>query len=495
MATSFQTSQVEHIVQQGWRRRLLVLAVDQSAIALAVVFAGFALLILLGTQILAWPWLLGIAAVGIGLSVSGVRRRISDAYTVAQMMDQHLDLKDSLSTAWFLQTKTADTQDQTVAAYQLRRAEELAQTADPAAAFPFQRQRAWLITAALALLAVGLFSARYLVTRELNLQHTFLPLAITQVIEYVRHGLTDTAHNEQAADAGKAKGLPPTSTGKDAEHRPPTPKPEQGQTPSQQQAKGGDSNSKSNQSPDPNAQPAKNAEGQSGENKRNGEGEGSKNGNQEAGNKPPSDQSQQQQQQQDTKQQENGGQQRSASMMDRMRDALSSVMSKIKPAGNRRNRNRPLKRTVTVKKAPINPVLRTRTATGRRNRAKNSRHRSRVPASSKAKGRLRRKPRARIRLRLRIRRVPMRNPESAFRWRQGRESGLNRPRPWGSWLKLSVSAPPASPATCRLNLPANSGFRPGTPINRVSTQISAARSTVMKCRWKIRNMCANIWNW
>jgi hypothetical protein len=309
---------------------LLVLAVDQSAIALAVVFAGFALLILLGTQILAWPWLLGIAAVGIGLSVLGVRRRISNAYSVAQMMDRHLDLKDSLSTAWFLHTNTGAL-NQSAAAYQLRRAEELAQTADPVAAFPFQRQRAWLITGALGLLAVGLFSARYLVTRELNLQHTFLPLAVTQVIEYVRHGLTDAAHNEQAADAGKSKGLPPSSTGKDAEQRPPAPKPDQGQSPSQEQAKGGDSNSKSNQSPDPNAQPAKNAEGQSGENKRNGEGEGSKSGNQEAGNKPPSDQNQQQQ---DTKQQENGGQQHSASMMDRMRDALSSVMSKIKPSGN-----------------------------------------------------------------------------------------------------------------------------------------------------------------
>lgn len=335
MATSFQTdhqtSQVEDIIQRGWRRRLLVLAVDQSAIALAVVFAGFALLTILGTQILAWPWLLAIFAAGVGLTVFGVRRRLSDEYTVAQMMDQHLSLNDSLSTAWFLHTN-GQTHDQTVAAYQLQSAEQLARTTDPAAAFPFERQRSWFITAALCLLALGLFSARYLVTRELNLQHTFLPLAVTQAFEYVRHGLTDTIHNERAADSGKVKGLPPGVPGQDAQPRPPVPKPEAGQTPGQQQAKGGAANSKSNDSPDQNAQQAKTADGQGGDSKRNADGQGAKNGaNPEAANKPPSADSSQQP---DAKQQDGAGQQRSASMMDRMRDALSSVMSKMKPAGN-----------------------------------------------------------------------------------------------------------------------------------------------------------------
>jgi hypothetical protein len=330
MATSFQTSQVEQIVQQGWRRRLLVLAVAESAIALALVFAGFALLIVLGTQILAWPWLLALAAVGIGLSYFGVRRRLSDQYTVAQMMDQHLALNDSLSTAWFLRTNR-QAQDQTAAAYQLHRAEQLAQTADPAAAFPFQRQRSWLITGALGLLALGLFSARYLVTRELSLQHSFLPLAVTQVFENVRHSVTDVLHNEQATDSGKAKGLPPAAQGKDAERQPPAAKPEQGQPPGQQQAKGGDAKGKNNESPDQDAEQAKSAEGKAGEAKRNGDGQGEKSGaNAEAANKPPSESGQQP----DAKQQDGGSQQRSASMMDRMRDAVSSVMSKLKPSGN-----------------------------------------------------------------------------------------------------------------------------------------------------------------
>ena len=328
MSATLQDSQVQVVVRRGWRRRLLVLAVDQSAIALALVFAGLALLIVLGTQILAWPWLLAIAIVGIGFSAWGVRRRLADAYSVAQMMDQHLSLNDSLSTAWFLQTHRS-VQPESAAAFQLNHAEQLAHTADLSLAFPFQRRSSWIVTTALCLLALGLFSARYLVTHDLNLQHTFLPLAVTQVFETVRESLANIGHNEQATESGKAKGLPPAALGKDAERQPTAQKQEQGQSPNQQQAKGGSASSKNDDSPQQqNSEQSKNAEGQGGDSKRNPDGQGSKS----SANNEAAKQSPEANQQSDSKQQEAGGQQHSESLVDRMRDALSSVMSKIKPS-------------------------------------------------------------------------------------------------------------------------------------------------------------------
>ena len=328
MSAALQISRVEAVVERGWRRRFLVLAVDESAIALAVAFGGLALLIVLGTQILAWPWLAAIAALGIGLSAFGVRRRLSDSYTVAQMMDRHLTLNDSLSTAWFLRSKGVSNDDK-AAAFQLDHAEQVAQNADPSVAFPFERQRSWIVTGAVFALALGLFSARYLVTKEMSLRHAFLPLAMTQVFEYVHDNLSKISHADEASNTGKAKGLPPGTLGQNAERPQPEQKREQGQSALQQQAKGGTSNAKGSETPDQNADQAKTTEGQGGDAKHNGEGQGSKNSeNAEA------KQGSEGNQQQDSKQPDGTGPQRSTSMLDRMRDAVSSVMSKMKPSGS-----------------------------------------------------------------------------------------------------------------------------------------------------------------
>ncbi len=326
MVTALETSQVETVVQRGWRRRLLVLMVDQLAFGLAVIFGGFALLIVLGTQILTWPWLLAILAIGVGLSVYGVRGRMADAYAVAQMMDRQLAMQDSLSTAWFIRRNSPGKADQTAVRYQLESAERLAQTADPASAFPFQRRKAWFLTCTLGLLALGLFGARYLVTRELNFRTPFLPFALTEVVENIRHGLGSLNHDEQATASMKAKGSPPGSFGKDGQREAPAEPSEQGQTQGQQQP--GNQSAANDGAPDQNGAQPKNGENQNGNSQANGATGGPKSAN-EAGNKP----SEGGQQQPQGDQQQAGDQQKSNTLMDRMRDALSSVMSKMKPAG------------------------------------------------------------------------------------------------------------------------------------------------------------------
>lgn len=322
MAFAPETSQVENVVQRGWRRRLLVLAVDQSAIALAFVFAGLALLILLGTQILNWPWLVGIFIVGAGLSYLKLRRRMAHAYAVAQMIDRQLSMHDSLSTAWFIR-KNASGTNEPAARYQLEAAERLAQSVDLAVAFPFERQRAWLITGALGLLAVGLFGARYLVTKQLNLQNPFLPFALTDVVEDIRHEISHTNHDEQAGGSSKMKNTPPGAIGKDGQPQASAEADEQGQAPGQQPGNQGAAN---NGAPDQKGAEPKNGENQNGNSQSNGGSGGPKTGSNEAADKQPPNGGQQNGQQPD------GDQQKASSLLDKMRDALSSAMSKMKPA-------------------------------------------------------------------------------------------------------------------------------------------------------------------
>ncbi len=334
MSTTFQSapplSRVQDVVKRGWRRRLIVLIFDHAALALSIVFAGCTLLILLGTQILAWQWLLLLAAVGIGLTAYQVRRRLSDFYQVAQMMDSRLALHDSLSTAWFLHTQTAT--DNPAAAHLFNHAEQLAQTADPAQAFPFQRRRAWVITAALFVTAFVLFGARYFVTHDLSLEHTFLPLAVTQVFENMAHPAANPEQKGDEANARLDKTLPPGAQDKDATRAPQPPQAEQqAKQPGTEQAKGGDANQKGDPAASQDQQQAKNGDGKTGSDEKR---EGGKGDGKPSGNSPPSDAQEQKGDQQGDKQPESTGPQKSSSMMDRMRDALSSVMAKIKPTGN-----------------------------------------------------------------------------------------------------------------------------------------------------------------
>ena len=332
MSTSFQASvpvsRVEEVVKRGWRRRFMVLAVEHSALALSIVLGGFILLILLGTQILAWQWLVLLAVIGLGTGAYGVRRELADNYEVAQMMDRRLELNDSLSTAWYLHTQPVT--GEPAAERLLKHANQLAEVANPAEAFPFQRRRAWLVTGALLICAIALFAARYLVTREISLEHTFLPLAITQVFENVVHNPGLLADKKQDdANARVDKTLPPGALGPDGERKPQAEKTEPGKQPNQDQAKGGDANQKGDAAQSGDQQQAKNADGKtSGDEKRDGKGDGKSNGaNASQSSADASDKGEKQ----DAKEAERNGAQKSSSMMDRMRDAMSSVMAKMKP--------------------------------------------------------------------------------------------------------------------------------------------------------------------
>jgi hypothetical protein len=155
-------------------RRLTVLSIEQLAIAVALIFGGGILMLLLGTQILEWYWLVLLAVAGLGIGAWRVRSRMFGRYRVAQLLDRKLGLHDSLSSAWFLRSQPAEPEP--AASFQLEYAERLAATVYPAAALPFTRGRLWILAGGLAAVAFGLFAVRYLVTDSLSLDRALVPL-------------------------------------------------------------------------------------------------------------------------------------------------------------------------------------------------------------------------------------------------------------------------------------------------------------------------------
>jgi hypothetical protein len=156
-------------------RRLTVLSIEQLAIAVALIFGGGILMLLLGTQILEWYWLALLAIIGLGIGAWRVRSRVFGRYRVAQLLDRKLGLQDSLSSAWFLRSQPAG-EPEPAASFQLEYAERLAATVYPASALPLTRSRVWILAAGLAAVALGLFAVRYLVTNSLSLERALVPL-------------------------------------------------------------------------------------------------------------------------------------------------------------------------------------------------------------------------------------------------------------------------------------------------------------------------------
>ncbi len=189
------TSRVEQVVRSAWERRLLVITVERAAIAAVAVLAAFVLMLLVGTQVLDWRWLVLLAIVGLGVAGYQIRQRLLSHYRVVQILDGRLKLADSLSTAWYLR-KDARRGDDPIVEYQLQSAESAAQAVNVSKAFPFTGRRLWSIAGALALVAASLFSVRYFVTNSLSLRQSLIPLQLSDVFE---------RHDQESDEAKRQK--------------------------------------------------------------------------------------------------------------------------------------------------------------------------------------------------------------------------------------------------------------------------------------------------
>ncbi len=316
-------SRVRQVIEKAFRRRSLVLVVEHSAVALAAVLGGLILLLLLGTQIFDGRWLLLLALAGGLVMFLRVRGRLLSRYRVAQLVDRRLQLHDSLSTAWFLLQRPATGG---LAQAQIARAEQTAENVKPAVVFPFVWRRAWSIAGALFAVAFGLFALRYLVTSSLSLKQALVPLSfplpadlLERIESLAGRNSVDHANQLKAAlpgsrreisdgsnpsdrDANRAESAGKSGAGNNEQRSSNSQDhPREGARPSQSADRAG--------SPDQAQSPA--AEKQKSDQASNGR---PSSDNQSA----PKDPSQEH------------GPQNTSSLMDRMKDALSGLMAKMR---------------------------------------------------------------------------------------------------------------------------------------------------------------------
>ena len=282
-------------------------------------------MLLLGTQILEWYWLVLLAGVGAGIAVVRVLRNRLAPYRVAQFLDRRFALKDSLSTAWFLCSEENTRQD-SVAQFQIARAEELAQTVPVAEAFPFRGHRVWAVAGGLAAVAFGLFAVRYMVTSSLSLRQSLIPIHLESVFERRDDPRSLEARRALDASASDANGklispLVHENTQGDANQ------PQDGK---ENAAEGSASSSSSAQNADTPGK--KNAPeggsrtpeaGRSSSEAKSGDKSDGAPGQEPGAKTNP-----------DAKEQAARGQEGSPGLMEKMKDALSGLMAKMRPGQN-----------------------------------------------------------------------------------------------------------------------------------------------------------------
>jgi hypothetical protein len=163
------------LVRRARRRLLYNELFAQGANASSAALLAFILLLLLGTEILAWQIvvLLPSAAMAVGLYIA--RRRLPTPYVTAQKIDRRLGLADALSTAFYFSgSEHAVKAAPAIVRSQAETAESLSLTIDPRQAVPFTMPRTAYAMAALFVVAGSLFALRYGISHRLDLKQ---PLA------------------------------------------------------------------------------------------------------------------------------------------------------------------------------------------------------------------------------------------------------------------------------------------------------------------------------
>jgi len=160
---------VAALVRRARRRYLGNELLAQGAWAACAAMAGVILLLIAGTQILDWRFLVAITAATLAVGTYRTLRRVPSAYAIAQLVDRRLFLADTLSTALYF-AGTAAKGHQDMREGQSLQAERVAQRVDLERAVPFAMPRAAYALASLALVASGLFALRYGFTRSLDLR-------------------------------------------------------------------------------------------------------------------------------------------------------------------------------------------------------------------------------------------------------------------------------------------------------------------------------------
>ncbi len=315
-------------LQRARRRFLWNEVIAQFALGAALLMGGAVLLLIIGTGLLDWRVIVALCLVGLGVAIYRTVKRIPTDYKIAVLVDNHAHLHDALSTAYHFSDPTQSARiSSSVQEAQMRSAEALLPAIDLESAIPFRIPRALYAMGVLFLVASSLFALRYGTSKKLDWRAPISQLIIESL------GLRDPEAKQLAANAKKKAGENPTGEPLDTSGNP-IPKSEQNkkdepapnnamESVGDPQAAGekGDSASKGDgkgESADKNGEQGESekAEGGTPQNGKNsndnpsGSQEGPQQGEQSGGKQSDSNQS---------------------SLLSKMKDAMSNLLSKAKP--------------------------------------------------------------------------------------------------------------------------------------------------------------------
>ncbi len=152
------------------RRFFLNVALAQGVLAASVAMAGAILILVFGNQFLDWRWLALIAGVTFPIAYYRTARRVPSAYRVAQIVDDRLALRDSLSTALYFSGAGGGRHvSESMRRAQIEESERISLQVDHKAAVPLTAPRALYVFGALFLAAMALFALRYGFERRMDL--------------------------------------------------------------------------------------------------------------------------------------------------------------------------------------------------------------------------------------------------------------------------------------------------------------------------------------
>lgn len=160
---------IEALIRRARRRYTGNEFLAQGAYAASAGMAAVILLLIAGTQILDWPFLVAVTGGTLAVGAYRIIHRLPSAYVIAQLIDRRLSLADTLSTALFF-SRAGTKVSPSMRDGQRKQAEQVAERVELARALPFAMPRAMYALAVLGLIASSLFALRYGFTRTLDLR-------------------------------------------------------------------------------------------------------------------------------------------------------------------------------------------------------------------------------------------------------------------------------------------------------------------------------------
>ena len=196
------------LIRRARRRHVTHIVLEQTFFGGAVALGGCIALLLFGTQILNGLWLAVLFTASFLIGLYRAKSRLLPPYRIAQVLDHRLHLQDALSTAfYFSQPNDQRRGSPELVERQRALAEEAARSAALKAGLPFVLPRSIYLGSGLAAVALTVFAVRYGVTHSLDLRPSLVQIAFNGLL-----GSLDVAANKKSLAGPKADSSRPKET-------------------------------------------------------------------------------------------------------------------------------------------------------------------------------------------------------------------------------------------------------------------------------------------